>query len=384
MPQIHYKPAALLAALVLLASGAALIILGPALQAVAVHTVVAMLLFPLILAAMTYFTPVLTRRPSARGLVRGLPWLALVAGTLAAYALAHRPALLAAAALLGLVTVLAFAAWMLREARRALGGPHPGLYWYLAALGCLALGLVTALGAVVWQGHWPALRRLHLHLNLLGFVGLTAIGTLQVLIPTAGGCTDPEAGARLRLDLKYAVAGVLLIAVGSALPAVVALAWLGFALWLVPLGRLAAAVLRCRNKRGFLRGAASPLSAALAGFGLALLSGGLHTARLIEPRASLLLFFVVFLFPLVSGALSYLLPLWWRPQAGAEVQARMRARLTGGSGWRALAFLATGVAILAGFDPAVYLAVAVLGLFLLQVVAALTGPAIFNGRDISS
>ena len=61
-----------------------------------------------------------------------------------------------------------------------------------------------------------SLRLLHLHLNTLGFIGLTAIGTLQVLMPTILAGPDGEASARLRDDLLPAVGGVFLVALGAA------------------------------------------------------------------------------------------------------------------------------------------------------------------------
>lgn len=67
---------------------------------------------------------------------------------------------------------------------------------------------------------WPQvrneLRLLHLHLNTLGFVGLTALGTLQVLLPTALSDPDADAAQRLRHDLPWAAGGALLVAIGAA------------------------------------------------------------------------------------------------------------------------------------------------------------------------
>ena len=74
-----------------------------------------------------------------------------------------------------------------------LGAPHPGTRWYGAAMLCLffAVSLVP-----VWLAK-PELRTLlrlfHLHLNPLGFIGLAALGTLPVLLPTALGQPDPQA-----------------------------------------------------------------------------------------------------------------------------------------------------------------------------------------------
>lgn len=67
-----------------------------------------------------------------------------------------------------------------------------------------------------WPAERQALRLLHLHLNTLGFIGLTAIGTLQVLLPTILSGPDTDAATRLRRDLPVAVAGVLLVGLGAA------------------------------------------------------------------------------------------------------------------------------------------------------------------------
>ncbi len=53
--------------------------------------------------------------------------------------------LLHGALVAGLGATGAFLAWAIRRGRASLGKPHPGLAWYLAALGCLtADGVVPA------------------------------------------------------------------------------------------------------------------------------------------------------------------------------------------------------------------------------------------------
>jgi hypothetical protein len=86
----------------------------------------------------------------------------------------------------------------------------------------------------VWPAQYQVFKRLHL--NLFGFIGLTAISTLQVLLPTAAGHPDPQIANLLRTGLSYALAGTGLIAIGAAwLPL---LCWLGLVLWLIPLAQL--------------------------------------------------------------------------------------------------------------------------------------------------
>ncbi len=330
-----------------------------------VHTVMALGMLPLILAVMAYFVPVLTRTGAEDKTAMLLPLLALAGGVSAVAGLAGVSAgLLQAGALLAMVAALAMLGWMHRRRVLCLGAPHPGLAWYQAALFFLVLGLLAILAGTAWPEQWPMWRRLHLHFNLLGFVGTTAIGTLQVLLPTAGGYTDPDVAQRLRAGLKFAVGGTLFIGAGAAWTPL--LAWIGLLLWMLPLAAFILATLRQHQQ--LRRGAASALASGLLGYVLVLLSGLLHSVGLLAPRQSVMLFFLVFLLPLVTGAVSYLLPLWWQPGAGNEWITRVRAGLTRGSLLRALIFPACGLLLLAGAGWAVYPAVATLAVFIGQIL----------------
>lgn len=329
-----------------------------------VHTVMALGMLPLIFAVMAYFVPVLTRTGAEDKTVRLLPLLALAGGGLTVAGMAGIYAGVQAGALLTLMAAFAQLGWMHRRRVQSLGAPHPCLAWYQAALGFLLLGLLAIFAGTRWPEYWILLRRLHLHFNLLGFVGLTAVGTLQVLLPTAGGYPDPKSAQRLRAGLKYAVAGTLLIGTGAAWLSW--LAWLGLLVWMIPLSQLSLATLRRRAP--MRRGAATAMSSALLGYVLVLLSGGLHSLGLLAPRLSVTLFFLVFLLPLVTGAASYLLPLWWRPGAGQAWTLRVRSGLERGSLWRALIFPACGGLLLAGTGWAVYPAVAMLLVFIGQIL----------------
>ncbi|MHB1590236.1 MAG: hypothetical protein ACYCTW_01705 [Sulfuricella sp.] len=219
-------------ALTALASFAGAVILAwsqPLPPAAHIHLALAVGVMPLILGAMSHFVPVLTRSSAPAASVLLIPWLALAAGALTVFSfIAPNPAYYFAA-LLALAAATAFAGWIVRRARLALGKPHPCLYWYLAAIVCLMLALAAVAAMALWPEQRLALKRLHLHLNTLGFIGLTAIATLQVLLPTAVGRPDPQAATRLLQDLKWALGGTLLIAVGAAWLA--PLAWLGALLW---------------------------------------------------------------------------------------------------------------------------------------------------------
>jgi len=318
-------------------------------RAVHVHLAFALGVMPLIMGAMTHFVPVLTRTRGAARSVEGLVVLAWLGGVLiVAFFTFNLPlAFRNAAAALGLLAGASLAAWQLRRGQAALGGAHPGLRWYLAALACLGVSLLAVLVMAVWPQQMLALKRLHLHLNLFGFVGLSAVGTLQVLLPTAAGRPDPDAAARLRADLPLALGGTLLIALGAAwLPL---LSWPGLVLWLIALGRLMRAWFgRYRGEILRWHGAVPLLVTALLGFTLALAAGGLHGAGWIAATGVAHLFVFSFLFPLVSGAAGQLLPLWLRPGRQTEWHDLARRRLTYGSAVRALLLLSGGMLTLAG------------------------------------
>ncbi|MEW5789744.1 MAG: hypothetical protein AB1899_18025 [Pseudomonadota bacterium] len=311
------------------------------------HVPLALGVMTLITAAMQHFAPVLTRGRSPGPWIARLPGLMFLAGTLAVAVFAGGPgyAWLSVAAGLALAVGLAMLAWMVNLGRRTLGTPHPGLHWYVAAMGCLALGLFAALLLPFFpQWHGP-LRAFHLHINLYGFVGLTAVGTLQVLMPTAAGQADPDAASRLRQDLKWALAGSLLLAGGQAsgLPL---LAWLGALGWGWTLLRLLTAWWRRHRKRILAWHGAEPLLAvATLGFAAALTA---HLGGWVE-GGPLALFLPGFLMPLVSGAAGQLAPVWVGTGRPALRHAQDRARLTRWNGLRALLFLAAILLPLLGY-----------------------------------
>ncbi|MBI5007722.1 MAG: hypothetical protein HZB95_11450 [Nitrosomonadales bacterium] len=341
-------------------------------RAAHVHLAFALGVMPLILGAMTHFVPVLTRTRAAPKNVAGYAALAWVGGALiVVFFLFSLPEIFrSAAALSGLVAGIGLLAWQLLRGKEALGGAHPGVRWYLAALLCLAASLLAVLAMSVWPQQMLALKRLHLHLNLLGFVGLTAVGTLQVLLPTAAGHPDPQVAHRLRADLPAALGGTLLIAAGAAwLPL---LCWPGLLLWLIPLSRLLRVWLaRYRNEIFCRHGAVPLLAVALAGFSIALMAGSAHGAERLDSTGVAHAFVFAFLFPLVSGAAGQLLPLWFRPGQQTEWHARVRRRLTYAGGLRALLFLVAGIMALAGSGSASWFALAALLPFALAAFSLL-------------
>jgi hypothetical protein len=150
---------------------------------------------PLILAVMSYFIPVLTRSAQRASASGGRPcWRG---GRCARRACLRRRFFARPCSAWprpGRCRGRRPGGWALYRARRMFGPRHRGLDWYLAALGFLLLALVAVVLMPVYPGQRNALRLFHLHANLLGFVGLTALGTLQVLLPTCMGRPDPGCG----------------------------------------------------------------------------------------------------------------------------------------------------------------------------------------------
>ncbi len=336
--------ALLVATLIALFAGQALpkaISVAPAFWA---HLVLALGVMTLITAAMQHFVPVLTRgRGPARWTAR-LPWLMTAAGALALAIFAGWLDFLwvPVAALLALFGAVAMIVWMLDRARKTLGRPHPGLDWYIAAMACLVLGLIAAMLIPLFPEWHAPLRAFHLHINLYGFIGLTAVGTLQVLMPTAANQYDSQAASRLRGDLKWAVAGSLILAIGQAwLPP---LAWLGGALWGWVLAHMVLAWWRLhRGQILGLHGAAPVLLAATLGYAFALIG------TLLDIGSPLTMFLPGFLMPLVTGAAGQLAPVWTEPTRPVTWHNEARMRLTRWNGARALLFLSAALLPLLGY-----------------------------------
>jgi len=313
------------------------------------HLAFAVGIVPLIFAAMIHFVPVLTRTGEPDRALAALPMVAQLAGLLAVMAMQgwlpnH---LVYLAATVDLLCAAILLNWIAFRARSALGSPHPGWRWYATALGCLMLALSAVVLISFWPSYWRALRIFHIHLNTLGLVGLAALGTLPVLLPTALGLPDPESAGWLRRRLWLVVSGALMVATGAAI------AWPfaapGTALILVAaLGLLGQWVRRFGLWPLIRDGVSASLMAALIGLLITLAAGLLHGAGMISTGPSLLAWGAGFLLPLVSGALSQLLPVWrW---SGPQTPERllMRRKLASSGSVRAGLFLASALALLAG------------------------------------
>jgi hypothetical protein len=194
-------------------------------------------------------------------------------------------------------------------------------------------------------------------------------------LPTAVGKPDAQVAGRLRSDLKYALAATLLIATGAA--GFPWLGWAGLALWSFPLHRLLAAWLkRYRNEIFNRHGATPSLAVVPLGFALSLLFGALQGSGGIIPTGGAAHVFVfAFLLPLVTGAVSQLLPIWLRPGAQMSWHGEMRCKLGRWGGMRALLFLGGGIAVAVGWRVGIMSVALGLALFIAQLLAALTNSA---------
>jgi len=312
------------------------------------HLAFAVGIVPLIFAAMSHFVPVLTRTGDPSRWILRLPFIAQIVGVIAVLSMQGwlpRSALhLAAAVDLVLAAVLFH--WIAGRARATLGAPHPGWRWYGAALGCLMLALFAVVLIGFFPAYWRALRLFHLHLNTIGLVGLAALGTLPVLLPTALGKPDPEAAGWLRRRLWLVAGGALVIASGTAIlwPFGVP----GAALLLVAALGLVGQWARRFGLRTMLSdGVAASLLAAVCGLLLTLSAGVAHGAGLLEGKPNLYAWGIGFLLPLVTGALSQLLPVWRWPGPTHPERLRMRQILAASGAWRGVLFLLSAIAILA-------------------------------------
>jgi hypothetical protein len=314
------------------------------------HLTFAVGIVPLIFAAISHFVPVLTRTGDPEKRIRWLPGLLQISGL---FVVAALQGWLPRWVLHPIVTVdvifgLIFLHWILGRAKRCLGSPHPGWRWYVAALSCLLLALfvVPLLTAVpAWYG---SLRAIHLHLNTLGLVGLAALGTLPVLLPTVLGQGDPDAAGWLRRRLWPALAGVFAVSLGAGL-----FWWLAVPgaaiLFVVSFGLLGQWIRRYGVSRLLSDGAAASLLAALLGLLFNLMAGVAHAANLLAARPAIAAWALGFLLPLVTGALTQLLPVWRWPGPVIPARALMRQKLAVSGVWRAAFFLLGGLALLAGF-----------------------------------
>ena len=346
--------------------------------AAALHVAFAIGVLPLIFGAMLHFVPVLTRTGTPHRLIGMLPMLAQAVGLLVVLAIQGLLPrwLLHPAASVDLLLAAILLGWLALRARRTLGTPHPGWRWYAAALSVLVLALAAVPPLVAGEAS-AALRLFHVHANTLGFVGLAALGTLPVLMPTILGRADTQAAPWLRRRLPVALAGVLLLAIGAATMWPLAVVG-GTFLVVVALGLLVHWIKSFGLKALLVDGASAPLTAALCGYVLLLLFGAAHAAGFggVGGTAGIIPAFAAgFLLPLVTGALTQLLPVW--RFAGPQTPARheMRRRLARAGRLRALILPVAAIAFLLDLEGVGAVGIAIgLGLFLADLFWSLRVP----------
>lgn len=206
---------------------------------------------------------------------------------------------------------------LVRDLRRALPGRFRICIRYYIAAACwvpVGAGLGAAL-AFGLDDRWHAnLLVAHSMTMLLGWVGLTVVGTLVTFWPTVLRTRMDDRAERLAKEaLPILIVALVVVIVGAALGvrAVSAVGILGYAVGLVWFGRCLVAPARRRPPREFA--SASILAAALWSC-VALILTSVHVAfaddiALATDYPMLASIWVVgFLLQLVTGALSYLIP----------------------------------------------------------------------------
>lgn len=170
------------------------------------------------------------------------------------------------------VAGLALLAWLIATAVRKslLRRFDLSARFYLTgfAAGVLGVTLGTLMGAGAGGGSFPNLRLVHAHLNLVGLVGLTIVGTIPTLLPTTA-YSRAVSGREAVVAWWIALAGTVCIASGLGLPQMVGVGIIGIAAaaTLILTGILARLRTEGRRKLTFLQVATGTLWLIGWGFG---------------------------------------------------------------------------------------------------------------------
>lgn len=164
----------------------------------------------------------------------------------------------------------------------------------------------------VWQAR---ITLAHLHANLLGWIGLTIIGTLVTLWPTALRTQmHPDAISRAKLGLKFLVVGVLASILGSLidqpwmLSTSIVLYLVGVVITLLPSALLLRRRIPDRSSSWMMLTGSIGLSILLIADACLALTQQEPERILSSLESHLLLVFTLWLLPILLGALTYLLP----------------------------------------------------------------------------
>lgn len=190
----------------------------------------------------------------------------------------------------------------------------------------------------VWQAR---LTLAHLHANLLGWIGLTIIGTLITLWPTVLRTQmRQDAISRARFGLRFLVVGVM----GSILGSLVDQRWvlafsliaylLGTVISLLPAALLLQRRMPDRSSSWMLLSGSIGLAILLVGDFSLVLSHRKPEAILSSLESYLFLVFTLWLLPILLGALTYLLPVVLG--RGPESNRKLEGILNAGWKWRVL------------------------------------------------
>jgi nitrite reductase (NO-forming) len=329
-------------------------------------------------AALLRTAPVGERAATVRALALNLGIVAVLAGVPTG-----RTALAAAGAGLAGVVVLVHALTLAFRITGALPSRLSGTVWYYVAaaaalLAGMGLGLWLAGGVAGSADEYLALRLAHVHLNVLGWVGLAVVGTQFTLWPTVLRTQlVPGLEAAVRRSLPPLTAGVVIAAVGLALQQR-SLALAGLAAYAAGLALALVPFVRTARRRPPRTAAAWMLGAGMAWLVVAVLAdlGVLAaSARVadLDGRLARLVPAVAAGFALqtLTGALTYLLPVVFG--RGAAGNRRLTGILEWGWPARVAAANLGVVVLVAGWGPAVgwWLAALGLGSFVPLAVAAL-------------
>jgi nitrite reductase (NO-forming) len=223
---------------------------------------------------------------------------------------------------------------LLGQARGSLPARFAPLVWYYIAAAAalvvgITLGVIMARPDVVGQAHDRILVA-HIGMNVLGWVGLTVIGTVVLLWPTVLRTKARESSdAAAKRALPLLVAGVALIGLACLLDLRVAVVF-GILIYLVGFGQVFIEVYQHARQSRPASFASWSIGAALVWFAIAVLGFGVFVVTAsswaqIGDRVALLvpLFAVGFAAQILLGALSYLLPV---VLGGGPEAARASAR----------------------------------------------------------
>ena len=213
--------------------------------------------------------------------------------------------------------VLWHGAVLLRDLRRALPGRfRVCIRYYVAAAACLPVG--AGFGAALAWGlddRWHAsLLVAHTMTMLLGWIGLTVVGTLVTFWPTVLRTRMDDRAERLARQALPVLVGAIVVVIGGSLSGMRPVSVAGLVLYAAALvwwGRCLVGPLRAKPPREF---AAASILAASVWACVAILATAAHVARsddveLASGYPMLASVWVAgFLLQLVTGALSYLLP----------------------------------------------------------------------------